>query len=127
MFALERADAPLMIKYTGGKVQSRHAALAINMAGGGGFEIWQYTSRVPEPPEFDLQLGDLGIYIAKIKCNNIRGSFSRHTRLGLDLLGEISIGPNGTEHYFVKDPYGSIFEVVKGNDWFANRKGGVQL
>ena len=41
----ESAEAGLMIKYTGGKVHSRSAALAINMAGGGGFEIWQYTSR----------------------------------------------------------------------------------
>ena len=41
----EAAEAPLMIDYTGNKVQSRTATLALSMEGGGGFEIWQYTSR----------------------------------------------------------------------------------
>ena len=36
----EAAPAPLMTRYTGGEVQHRTATLAINMAGGGGFEIW---------------------------------------------------------------------------------------
>jgi hypothetical protein len=43
----EAAEAPLMTKYTGGIVQSRTATLALSMEGGGGFEIWQYTSSVP--------------------------------------------------------------------------------
>jgi hypothetical protein len=41
----EAAPAPYMTKYTGGKVQSRSATLAVNLQGGSGFEIWQYTSR----------------------------------------------------------------------------------
>ena len=28
----------------------RHAVLAINIQGGGGFEIWQFTDRQPQPP-----------------------------------------------------------------------------
>ena len=63
----ESADAPLMTPYTGGKVQSRTAALAVNMMGGGGFEIWQYTSRTPELPSFEIQLGDLGILLQRSK------------------------------------------------------------
>ena len=39
----EKAQAGLMKIYTGGKTRSRHAALALNLQGGGGFEIWQYT------------------------------------------------------------------------------------
>ena len=56
----EAAEAPLMIDYTGNKVQSRTATLALSMQGGGGFEIWQYTSRKTEKSTFDIQLGDLG-------------------------------------------------------------------
>ena len=125
----ERAEAPLMTKYTGGIVQSRHAALAINLAGGGGFEIWQYTSRTPELPKFDTQLGDLGLYITKIRCKNIHQAFTHHAGLGIEILGDLSSGPNGSEHYFVKDPYGNIFELVQGNEWFGKPKnncGGVE-
>ena len=35
----EAAEANLMLPYTGGKAHQRHAILAINMKGGGGFEI----------------------------------------------------------------------------------------
>jgi hypothetical protein len=44
----EAAEANLMLPYTGGKPHKRHAILAINLKGGGGFEIWQYTSRTPQ-------------------------------------------------------------------------------
>ncbi len=52
----EAAEANLMLPYTGGKPHQRHAILAINMAGGGGFEIWQYTSRVPQPCSLNYNL-----------------------------------------------------------------------
>ncbi|MBN2697292.1 MAG: VOC family protein, partial [Bacteroidales bacterium] len=57
----ERAKAEYMLPYTGGKPKERHAALALNMMGGGGFEIWQHTERVPEAPKFEIRAGDLGI------------------------------------------------------------------
>jgi len=60
--------AELMLPYTGGKPQKRHAAIAINMQGGGGFEIWQYSERKPQPIGFEIQTGDLGVFAAKIKA-----------------------------------------------------------
>ena len=63
----EAATADLMLPYTGGKPHDRHAILALNMQGGGGFEIWQYTSRTPVAAEFDIALGDFGINICKMK------------------------------------------------------------
>jgi len=65
----EAAEANLMLPYTDNKPQSRHAILGYNMRGGGGFEIWQYTSRTPAPPSFNIQLGDLGIFACKIKSS----------------------------------------------------------
>ena len=67
----EAAEAPLMIDYTGGIVQSRTATLALSMDGGGGFEIWQFTSRPTEKAGFELQLGDYGMIACKIKSRDV--------------------------------------------------------
>lgn len=50
----DKAPASLMTRYTGGQVHDRYAVLAMNMQGGAGFEIWQYTSRKPKSPEKKL-------------------------------------------------------------------------
>ena len=71
----EAAVAGLMLPYTGGQPQARHAILALNLQGGGGMEIWQYTGRTPMPPAFQPQLGDLGIGIAKVKCKDVWACF----------------------------------------------------
>ena len=65
----EAADAPLMTRYTGDTVHSRTATLALSMEGGGGFEIWQFTSRPTEKPKFDILLGDYGLYSCRIKSS----------------------------------------------------------
>src|SRR3954465_3118236 len=72
----EAAEANLMLPYTGGQPHKRHAILAINIKGGGGFEIWQYTSRTPQPPAFKPQMGDLGLFCAKIKTDNIVSTYN---------------------------------------------------
>ena len=119
----ESADAPLMIPYTGGEVQSRTAALAVNMMGGGGFEIWQYTSRTPELPSFEIKLGDTGIFAAKIKVPDVRKIYNHLVSQGVEILSKPEKDPNGDEHFFVKDPYQNIFELIKGNDWFTKGNG----
>jgi len=35
--------AELMLPYTGNTPQKRHACITVNLQGGGGFEIWQYS------------------------------------------------------------------------------------
>ncbi|HHS95766.1 MAG TPA: VOC family protein [Phaeodactylibacter sp.] len=124
----EEAEAALMLPYTGGEVRQRHAILAINMQGGGGLEIWQYTSRIPQAPSFDLQLGDLGIYIAKYKCKNVTDTFRCLQSKGVDILGGIQNSPEGLPHFFCKDLYGNLIEIVPADDWFTKNKahtGGV--
>ena len=71
----EEATAELMLPYTGGQPRKRRAIIAINSQGGGGLEIWQYTSRTPVGPDFEPQLGDLGIYILKIKSFDAQAAF----------------------------------------------------
>lgn len=118
----EAAEAPLMIRYTGGKVQSRTATLALSMEGGGGFEIWQFTSRPTEKATFDIQLGDFGLYSCKIKSRDVEASYSYFKKNGAELLGEPKMGPAGKKTFFAKDPNGNIFQVVEGRGYFSDTK-----
>ncbi len=118
----EAAEANLMLPYTGGKPHKRHAILAINMKGGGGFEIWQYTSRTPQPATFQAQLGDLGHLVTRMKSADVKGSYDFMKAKGVNLLSEVLTSPDGKPHFFMKDPYGNIFQVVPGTDWFGNGK-----
>jgi catechol 2,3-dioxygenase-like lactoylglutathione lyase family enzyme len=117
----DAATAALMQRYTGGQPQERYAILAINMAGGGGFEIWQYTQRTPVPPAFTVHLGDLGIFAAKIKCRDVAEMFAYSKKNNLSLLTELAVSPNGEQHFFVSDPYGNVFEIVEEKTWYKNR------
>jgi catechol 2,3-dioxygenase-like lactoylglutathione lyase family enzyme len=116
----EAAEANLMLPYTGGKPHKRHAILAISLKGGGGLEIWQYTSRKPQAPKFKPQLGDLGLFCAKIKSENITKSYNYLKSLNVKLLGEISINPIGKKHFFLEDAFGNLFEIIEDDNWFGN-------
>lgn len=126
----EAAPAPLMTRYTGGVVHSRTATLAMSMNGGGGFEIWQFTSRKTEKPTFDIQLGDLGLTVCKIKSKNIQETYAYFQSIGIPVLGEPMADLKGNVSFFLNDPNGNLFQVVEGRSWFgetnhASRCGGV--
>ncbi len=121
----EAAEANLMLPYTGGKAHKRHAILAINMKGGGGFEIWQYTSRTPEAAAFEIQTGDLGINIAKIKSSDVAGSFAFLKSKAVHIFGGLTKDAGGNDCFYLKDPWNNIFQVVTGRDWFPGK--GYQL
>ncbi|NVK65643.1 MAG: VOC family protein [Flavobacteriales bacterium] len=116
----EAAEAPLMTRYTGGKVHSRTATLALSMDGGGGFEIWQFTSRNTEKSEFEIQLGDYGLYSCRIKSRDVKASYDYFKANGADIQGDLSEGPDGKLTFFVKDPNGNIFHIVEGDGWFRD-------
>jgi catechol 2,3-dioxygenase-like lactoylglutathione lyase family enzyme len=115
----EAAPAPLMIEYTGNEVQSRDACIALNTKGGGGFEVWQFTSRKAQAASFGLELGDLGIFICKMKSSDVNATHDFYKKNGVELLGEVEKTPDGKAHFFMKDPIGNIFEVQQSNDWFG--------
>jgi len=118
----EAAEANLMLPYTGGTPQQRHAILAINLQGGGGMEIWQYVSRKPKPPLSYLKLGDLGIYITKVKCINIEPCYEFAKKNKMHILGELNTEPTRNKHFFVKDPYGNIFQYIESDAVFTKTK-----
>ncbi len=117
----EAAEAGLMLPYTGGQPQSRHAILALNMRGGGGMEIWQYTGRTPVPPAFVPQLGDLGLFVTKIKCTDVWACFHDLRKRGVNMQTNPGPRPDGEEHFFLKDPWGNTFELVGAKDWFVGK------
>ncbi|MDN4164926.1 VOC family protein [Cytophagales bacterium LB-30] len=124
----DKATANLMVRYTGGKTFSRDAVLALNMQGGGGFEIWQFTDRTPQPAEFAIQAGDLGIYAVKVKCTDVAACYAEFQKRKLDIVGPLAKNPAGDLHFYVRDPYGNVFEIVKGLAWFKTGRslmGGV--
>ncbi len=118
----DAAPAPFMIPYTAGNVEKRFAILAMNMQGGGGFEIWQYTSRKPNPASFIPQLGDTGIFAVKMKSRNVTESYNELKDMGATLLTAPEKMPDGRLHFFLNDPYGNLFEVVEGLSWFKQEK-----
>ncbi len=117
----ESATASLMLPYTGGVPQKRHAVLALNMSGGGGFEIWQYTERKPQPAKFVPGLGDLGIFAAKIKARDVQKTHAWFKAEKLT-ISEIKADPEGRAHFFLTDPYDNIFQIIESDNWYVNEK-----
>jgi len=113
----EKAPAEFMLPYTGGKPRNRHAALAVSLQGGGGFEIWNHTDFEPKAAAFEVQLGDLGIFAAKIKCKDPKETYEWFKKENQNLLGGI-YEYEGRKHFFLKDIYGNIFQLVPATSWY---------
>ena len=104
--------AERMLPYTGGQAQQRHARIVANLQGGGGFEIWQYSKRTPVPVGFEIAVGDLGIFAAKVACRDI-AAFHREISAKWAEVSAPATLPDGTPCFYVKDPYGNTFQLVR--------------
>jgi catechol 2,3-dioxygenase-like lactoylglutathione lyase family enzyme len=121
----DEAEARLMTRYTAGRVERRRAILALNMAGGGGLEIWQFRSRAPAAPASPCGVGQTGILAARLKTADIAGA---HARLRDAALTDVRPDPSGAAHFFVHDPYGNVFEIAQRDGVFSRTRhpvGGV--
>lgn len=105
------AEATLMTRYTKGNVRQRRAILAMNMAGGGGAEIWQSNSPEPLAADFEPQIGDLGIFALKIKCSDVKQFAGNHQTNSTN-------SPENKPYTWLKDGYGNQLQVVQDNSWF---------
>ncbi len=117
----DSATASKMTIYTGGEAHQRTAKIMLNMRGGGGFEIWQFRSREPQGPDFDIQLGDYGINAAKVKSENVVKSYDFLKSKGANILSPLKENPAGEVNFFVADPYGNVFNVVKGLGFYSRK------
>jgi catechol 2,3-dioxygenase-like lactoylglutathione lyase family enzyme len=116
----DTATATLMKQYTGNTAYQRHAILAMNLQGGGGFELWQYANRTPSLPAVQPVLGDLGIFAAKIKCRSIDAAHTFFKGADAKLVTAVAMHPCGYPHFFVQDVYGNSFEVLETVDFFSH-------
>lgn len=112
--------AELMLPYTGGKPQPRYAVLLLNMRGGCGFEVWEPRQRELNYPEKDPILGDTGIFACKVKCPDVTSAYRSFMRKGLNVLTEPVTSPWGQEHFFVRDPWGNLFDIEEDRYVFTN-------
>lgn len=111
--------AERMLPYTGGKAQKRHACIAVNLQGGSGMEIWQYSERKPQPAPFRISIGDTGVFAVKIKCRNIE-AFHEEVGKKWGGHGEISTTPDGTKCFYITDPFNNSFQIVESNDIYID-------
>ena len=114
--------AEKMLPYTGGKPQPRYAILAINLRGGGGFEVWEPRGRELNYPKVEHQLGDYGIFVCKIKARNVEETFAEFERRGLNLISKLVTSPSGKKHFFLRDPWGNLFQVEEDDYVFIDQK-----
>jgi len=119
----EKAVAEIMLPYTEGKKRERHAMLVLNFQGGGGFEIWQHTGKKPEPISFEPKVGDIGILMVKMKTQDVEKSYNEFKSKGLNLIGEVQKGPNNISYFFLKDPYGNLFQFVEEPEIYSKTMG----
>jgi catechol 2,3-dioxygenase-like lactoylglutathione lyase family enzyme len=114
-------EAPLMTKYTGGEVHRRHAIFALNLQGGGGLELWQFTSRGSEKPEFRPKPGDTGILAARMKCKSLDKAEHFLSKNGVSILGGRRNSPDGTPWLALSDPFGNVYHLSEGGEWFLDK------
>ena len=122
--------AERMLPYTGCKPQKRHACIAVNLNGGGGLEIWQYSERKPKPAAQPAGAGDLGIFAAKVRCRDVSALHARltagtattspaaSTTAGAATTTPVTRTPDGTPCFYLKDLYGNIFQIIQDSNVF---------
>jgi len=109
--------AERMLPYTGGKPQKRHACIAVNLQGGGGLEIWQYSQRTPMESPFKTAIADKGIFCAKVKCRDVE-KFQKQLFEKYGKCSPVKKDPSGTPCFYVEDPFGNNFQLIERKDVF---------
>lgn len=122
------APAALMQPYTRDEIITKRASMVMNLAGGCAMEVIQATSFQPSPPDFKPELGDLGIYITRVKCPNIKKA---HAFCSSETDAEptsLRKSVNGGETFFISDPDGNWFQYIESSEWYTKPRhisGGV--
>ena len=98
--------AERMLPYTGGKPQPRRSGIAVNIRGGGGFEIWQPKGRE----------------LNHLKAPDIEVAYNTFGNKGLDIISKINTSPTGQRQFFMKDLYGNLFQIEQDNYVFVDDK-----
>ncbi len=115
----DTAEASLMRKYTGGKVYRRRAMLTMNMQGGGGLELWQFTDREAVAARHSVSPTDLGIVRIKIKTSSIEKASAFFQERLTEIVSPVTANLFEQRSFLLRDQYGNDFEVVESRDFFS--------
>ncbi|WP_258105244.1 VOC family protein [Marinoscillum sp. MHG1-6] len=116
------APAPLMDVYTHNKTITKRATMILNLQGGCAMEVVNPTSFVPKRPNFETQLGDIGIYINQIKARDVAETYQYFKENGAKLLSDVVELPEGGLTFYCEDPNGLIFQILPGQNFYTKGK-----
>lgn len=117
----DESTANLMTQYTDGQPSERIALLAMNMTGGAGLEIWQFKNRKPQPPlNNKILLGDLGINGMKVRSNTVNRIHEKLKQETLGFCSDITVKTDKKQHFFFKDPWSNLIEIVEDSYVFSH-------
>ncbi|MEQ8907601.1 MAG: VOC family protein [Vicingaceae bacterium] len=118
----DEAEAKLMAQYTGGKIHRRKASLLMNLNGGGGFELWQYSSRKPLKPAFEIKEGMKGITAVHLRCRKIEKCHQTLSMNSVFELSEIREDGIGRKFFNCTDPIRNRFKLIEDDYSFIPQK-----
>ena len=116
------APAPLMDIYTNNKTITKRATMILNLQGGCAMEVVNPTSFLAKHGNVEFQLGDLGIFVGQIKAYNVKVAYDYFVANDAQMVSDIVKLPDGGETFFVQDPDGLYFQIVKGGNFFTKGK-----
>ena len=113
--------ADIMAPYMGNMPHKKHACITMNMQGGGGFEIWQFSDRQPTVADFQIAVGDLGIFAGKIKSKDVY-LFHQELKCKYQNISHIYTNPLDEPTFYILDPFGNYFAVVEDKSVYIDEK-----
>jgi catechol 2,3-dioxygenase-like lactoylglutathione lyase family enzyme len=122
------APAELMLPYTRNEVITKRASMIMNLMGGCAMEVIHATSFEPKAANFQIELGDLGIFITQVKCPDVEAMHAYCTAQNDIRIGSLRKRFDGSATFFMQDPDGNNFQYVAGEGWYTkpkHRSGGV--
>ena len=115
------AKAELMAKYTNDISVNKRAAMILNIQGGCPIELIELLSEVPQAPNYEIQVGDLGIFAAKIKISpsKFADTLASYEKKEGSILYE---APGNTRVTYLKSPDSLIFQLIEGDKEYLKGK-----
>jgi len=120
--------APLMDVYTNNKTITKRASMVVNLQGGCAIEVIRPTSFEPRKAPFTIRIGDLGIFITRVKCRDIKATYEFCKKEKAPGLTTLSKDASGAATFYIKDLDENVWQYGQGDNWYTNNghhSGGV--
>ena len=61
-------------------------------------------------------------FATKIRCKDIAATHIFYKSESINILTEPAVNPENKKHFYIKDPWNNIFEIIEDDYWFTNEK-----